>query len=279
MNHLDRALGDIVKQTEEEEKTVRGRGALKAGMDERRSGGGAFRRKTFVKGSTPYDLGNAVRKMDEKWEHDLFEEGGEEEETMDAGEPASYGGKVKITNLASTVTEADLKGIFGEAGVITKVVINYGNAEIYYSKMKEAVEASRTFNNISLEGRDIVVTLVAKSGSSSGSSGRRTGSSSSGGLRMVVGKGGRVARLTHRPASQSSSSTTVHRITGLGGMGVYEGVGGQRDRRQAPRRTVTGFRAKSLVVSKSPSGVRKVKKTTKEDLDADLDSIMSTREN
>jgi len=271
-------LNDIVRQNEDE-KIVRGRGTLKAGLDERNSGGGAFRRKTFIKGSTPYDLGNAVRKMDEKWEHDLFvNEESSSSSSMDAGEPAgSYGGKVKVTNLASTVTEADLRGIFGEAGTIVKVIINYGNAEIFYSRMKEAVEASKTFNGISLENKDIAVSLVAKSGaSSSGSSVRRSGSSSGGGLRMVVGKGGsRTARLTHRPAQPSS---TIHRISGLGGMGVYEGVGG-RDRRQAPTRR-TGFHSKSLMVSRGPSGIRKVKKTTtKEDLDADLDSIMTQREN
>eukprot|EP01112_Ceratiomyxa_fruticulosa_P021375 TRINITY_DN748_c0_g1_i5.p1 TRINITY_DN748_c0_g1~~TRINITY_DN748_c0_g1_i5.p1 ORF type:complete len:271 (+),score=60.00 TRINITY_DN748_c0_g1_i5:243-1055(+) len=270
MIHLDKALNDIVKQTEDE-KTVRGRGALKAGNDERSSGSGGFRRKTFIRGSTAYDQGHQVRKMEEKWQHDLFVE--DQDDGMDGGEPESYGGKVKVTNLASTVTEADLKGIFGEAGTITKVTINYGYAVIFYSKMKEAVEASRTFNGISLENRDIVVTLVAKGGSSSsGGSGRRaTGSSSggSGGLRMIVGKEGRTAKLT-RPASHGS----VHRVSGL--------EGGHRDtRRVAPKQQRTAFRGKSSIDQRNagPRKVKKTPKTTKESLDADLDMMMSSRDN
>jgi len=264
-------LNDIVKQTEDE-KVVRGRGTLKAGLDERTSGGGAFRRK-MVRGSTPYDLGHTVRRMDDKWEHDLYVE---EDSMQDAGELATYGGKIKIANLASTVSESDLRGIFGEAGTITKVIINFGNAEMFFSRMGEAVEAVKTFNGISLEGRDLAVSLGARSGSahaSGSSSGRR--SYESGGLRMAVGKGGRTVKLTQQTSTQPPA--TIHRITGLGGMGVYEGVGQrERDTRQVPRRS--GFRSKGLIVSRGPSGVRKVKKTTKEDLDADLDSIMTSRE-
>lgn len=74
-----------------------------------------------------------------------------------------------MSNLNYKVTDSDLKELFSTIGPLKKVALAYdangksqGTAEISFVRSQDAQAAAKKYDNVSLDGRPMVIEIVAK---------------------------------------------------------------------------------------------------------------------
>jgi len=159
---IDMSLDDIIKKN----RSSRGRGGGR-GRGQRRGGNrgsaGPMRRGRSFRGrgrGTPY---SRPRSLPDKWEHDMFENGGQQRKSGGL----STGSKLHISNLDFGVTESDIQELFQEFGNIKSATLNYdssgrshGTADIVYVRRDDALKALKTYNGVPLDGRPMKIELI-----------------------------------------------------------------------------------------------------------------------
>jgi len=183
---MDMALDDIIKSNKKYGARRRGgRGGRGGGGNPRfgnnKGSGGAFRRirLDFKRTAQPYRKARVPREEstlddDTVWEHDLYQEEEEEEEVLEEYDEEETqiraietGTKVSISNLEYTVSEENLKEIFGSTGQVKKVLIRYdrsgrseGTGEITFVRKVDAQNAVRKFNEVQIDGKPVQLAIV-----------------------------------------------------------------------------------------------------------------------
>ncbi|XP_074309437.1 THO complex subunit 4C-like isoform X2 [Silene latifolia] len=175
---LDMSLDDIIKS----KKSVggRGRGSAPRGRGARGGsiGGGRLRGRGGGSGrgsGRPAFLGvntrpstSAIAKTFRRpktfpWQRDLLEES-----LAAAGLPGMESGtKLFISNLASGVSNNDIRELFSEIGELKRYAIHFdksgrpsGSAEVVYAKRNDAFAAHKRYNNVQLDGKPMKIEVV-----------------------------------------------------------------------------------------------------------------------
>eukprot|EP00041_Stephanoeca_diplocostata_P009934 m.156994 g.156994 ORF g.156994 m.156994 type:complete len:232 (+) comp17957_c0_seq3:584-1279(+) len=116
-----------------------------------------------------------------KWGHDLFTGKASSRRQVHRGPqvtdlrsrlgdtPAlTTGTKIRVSNLDSAVTGADMKELFETEGKLKKVVMTATHCDITFVSKKDAVAAAKKYNGVTLDGLAMKIALV-KSGISADS--------------------------------------------------------------------------------------------------------------
>eukprot|EP00762_Andalucia_godoyi_P006981 ANDGO_07730.mRNA.1 THO complex subunit 4A len=79
----------------------------------------------------------------------------------------STGAVLSLTNLASNIVAEDLKEIFAGVGPLKRCTVHYdrdgrsmGTAEVVFTHRKDALEAFRRYNQVTLDGRPMVLLVL-----------------------------------------------------------------------------------------------------------------------
>ncbi|KAF8356338.1 hypothetical protein PRIPAC_97961, partial [Pristionchus pacificus] len=177
MDSLNLSLDEIIKQS----RSTKGRGGEKGfksdGISGRRSGGGGAARRTG--GGGPRTGGSFTKSVPSgKWRHDKFEQnesGGRGSGGHVSAARGSTGGlavgsnrkvRVNVSNLAPTVTTADLEELFSSKFPIDSAVCHFGETGEHLGtgdvvmKMNQALKAIEEFKGVSVDGNRLVLAIV-----------------------------------------------------------------------------------------------------------------------
>lgn len=154
---MDMSLDDIIKAKPSMVKRGRGGGRGRSGNRGGRGsrGGGArggFRRSGSRQ--TPYQR----QPPQGRWAHDKFEGG--------RGGSRSIA-KLLISNLEYSVNDQDIRELFSEFGQIKQWSVHYdrsgrslGTADVTYVNKEDAARARKTYNNVPLDGKEMMIDMV-----------------------------------------------------------------------------------------------------------------------
>lgn len=116
------------------------------------------------------------RDINEKWEHDKFESNINVKNVNNMmnvnngrkKSPLSTGTKLMISNFASSVSEEDLKQLFGAIGDIKGCELDYdkegkskGSGSVVYVKYEDAIKAIEEYNDRELDGQAMKIHLLS----------------------------------------------------------------------------------------------------------------------
>lgn len=193
---MDMSLDDIIKAKPSMVKRggSRSRGG-RGGGGGRGRGGSSRGRRNFR--STPYSRDTPSG----RWTHDKFEGG-----RSSLGGGGGGGGrgiaKLLISNLEYSVNDQDIRELFAEFGAIRAYSVHYdrsgrslGTADVTYINKTDAARALKTYNNVPLDGKPMIIELVTdeplSTGGSRNSGGNRNNNRSRGSSRGRGGGGSR----------------------------------------------------------------------------------------
>jgi len=174
---MDMSLDDIIKAKPSMVK--RGGGKSRGGRGNSRGrGGGSSRgggggRRNFR--SNPYSRDTPSG----RWTHDKFEGG---RSSLGGGGGGGGGGrgiaKLLISNLEYSVNDQDIRELFAEFGPIRTYSVHYdrsgrslGTADVTYINKSDAARALKTYNNVPLDGKPMIIELVTDEPVSTGGGG------------------------------------------------------------------------------------------------------------
>jgi len=189
------------------------------------------------------------------WEHDRFDDEEEEEEEV-VQSPAigrrssnsgalETGSKLLISNLAFSVNDDDIKDLFEPLGDIKKAFVQYDKsgrslqqATVVYARRASAMDAIKKYNNVTLDGEAMKISLVATAaGSGAGSRASDSGSGAMRGFRSAVNEATRITVSVPNSSRRGRSvggrrvlSTRPARGGAAGGRGGRGGRGRGRGR-------------------------------------------------
>lgn len=173
---MDMSLDDIIKAKPSMVRRGRGRGG---GRGSGRGGGGGGRgasRGGRRSGNRPAPYSRDTPSG--RWTHDKFE----------GGRAARGGGggggrgvaKLLISNLEFSVNDQDIKELFAEFGPIRAYSVHYdrsgrslGTADVTYLNRADAAKALKTYNNVPLDGKPMIIELVTDEPAYRGGGGNR----------------------------------------------------------------------------------------------------------
>jgi len=160
---MDMSLDDIIKA---KPSMVKRGGRGKGGRGNSRGRGGSSRggRRNFR--SNPY--GRSTDTPSGRWTHDKFEGG-----RSSLGGGGGGGGrgmplaKLLISNLEYSVNDQDIRELFAEFGPIRTYSVHYdrsgrslSTADVTYINKADATRALKTYNNVPLDGKPMIIELV-----------------------------------------------------------------------------------------------------------------------
>lgn len=134
-----------------------------------------------------------------RWTHDKFEGG---RSSLGGGGGGGGGGrgiaKLLISNLEYSVNDQDIRELFAEFGPIRSYSVHYdrsgrslGTADVTYINKSDAARALKTYNNVPLDGKPMIIELVTDEPSSIGGSRNFGGNRNNSNNRSRGGSGNR----------------------------------------------------------------------------------------
>lgn len=157
---MDMSLDDIIKAKPGMVKRG-GRGKGERGNSRGRGGSSRGNRRNFRKNPYSRDTPSG------RWTHDKFEGG-----RASLGGGGGGGGgrgiaKLLISNLEYSVNDQDIRELFAEFGPIRTYSVHYdrsgrslGTADVTYINKSDAARALKTYNNVPLDGKPMIIELV-----------------------------------------------------------------------------------------------------------------------
>jgi len=204
---------------------------------------------------------------DDKWEHDMFDEGPTQAKRSRTASLAADGltstGKLLVSNLDFAVSDADINELFSEFGKLKSAAVHYdrsgrslGTADVVFFTSADAKKAMKQYNGVPLDGKAMEIQLA-------------TGQVEdvAGLLRQRLNGGNPV-----RPASNSDRRPSFGSSRPRGGGGGGGGAGPRRNDR-APRGGGGGGGGRG-----GRGGKSKEPTMTAEELDAQLDAYNNKME-
>uniref|UniRef100_A0A7S1XBH5 RRM domain-containing protein n=1 Tax=Compsopogon caeruleus TaxID=31354 RepID=A0A7S1XBH5_9RHOD len=188
--NIDRPLDDIVRETKlktvlKEGGRTYGRGGRRGRKPRPSSTGNPGRDDVAMTDSAP-DLrveGGGVSKRNKKAKPASQKPPGSPSKAFGNSPPRNKntGGRVVVANLASKVSTADIRELFGGVGPLRKASVildalgrSTGTAEVLFQRREDALLAVQQYNNVPLDHRPMSISLSTKAGSISSSVDRRT---------------------------------------------------------------------------------------------------------
>lgn len=151
--------------------------------------------------------------------------------------------KLHVSNLDYGVSDADIKELFAECGLIKRAAVHYdksgrslGTAEVIFANRNSATSAIQKYHNVPLDGRPLQIALVANS-----------------------------ALATARPSPRKEGRLGVKQGSGV----VKRSTGGKPFKRGANNQQKG---ARNKINSRAPKRNQPRKSLTAEQLDADLET-------
>lgn len=145
------------------------------------------------------------------WEHDLA--GPAAQVTVRGG---AEGAKLLVSNLHASVTNEDIKELFGMVGALKSASVNFnaggrskGTAEVVFAQRADALAALKRYNGATLDGQPMAIEAVAPAAVALGGGRLLSSGMVVGGARGAGGAGGVPVR---------SVTVTVDNSRGRGGL-------------------------------------------------------------
>ncbi|XP_063682289.1 aly/REF export factor 2-like isoform X2 [Bolinopsis microptera] len=162
--------------------------------------GGSSRGRRNNSRATPYSRDTPSG----RWTHDKFE-GGRSSLGGGGGGGGGRGAgiaKLLISNLEYSVNDQDIRELFAEFGAIRAYSVHYdrsgrslGTADVTYINKSDAARALKTYNNVPLDGKPMIIELVTdeplSTGGGGGGGNRNNGGNRNSNNRSRGGSGGR----------------------------------------------------------------------------------------
>ncbi|NP_001155655.1 THO complex subunit 4 [Acyrthosiphon pisum] len=211
-------------------------------------GGGPIRRGRPMarrsNGFSPYSKGD----VNGSWTHDMYE--GPKRQQMRGGLSTTNIHKIVISNLDFGVTSTDIQELFDEFGPLKTATVHYdrsgrslGTADVVFDSKNAALKAVRQYNNVPLDGRPMKIELATD-------------------LSTVANLATRLSRPAQLPVR-----------------GTRGGVRGNRGNTRGGRGNIRG-NSRGRGGGSSRGGRNNEKKMpNKDELDAQLDSFIKSKNN
>lgn len=211
---MDMSLDDIIKSKPSLVRRGRGRGGARGSGRGGGSGGGGRGRGRRNR-PPPYSRDTPSG----RWTHDKFEGGRSIGGRVGGGGGGRGIAKLLISNLEFSVNDQDIRELFSEFGPIRAYSVHYdrsgrslGTADVTYINKGDAARALKTYNNVPLDGKPMIIELVTDEPVFRGGNGNRNfggnrynnrsrggGGRGRGGSRRGGGRGGASGREQKKP--------------------------------------------------------------------------------